>query len=158
VVKRDHQLERFDFTKTFSPVANLSSVRTFLAVVVARSWELHQMDVHNAFLHGDLEEEVYMRLPPGFTSRPTTNVCKLPKSPYGLRQAPRLWFAKLSSTLTTYGFVRSYADYSLFTYRKGMMFLALLVYIDDVILAGNDSLACTEFKTYLNDTAFGLRI
>lgn len=77
-----------------------------------------------------------MRLPPGFSSSSPTFVCKLRKSLYGLRQAPRQWFAKLSSTLTENGFFRSYADYSKFTYRKGKVFLALLVYVDDILLAG----------------------
>jgi len=108
------------------------------------------MDVNNAFLHGDLEEEVYMRLPPGYSSNSSTAVCKLRKSLYGLRHAPRQWFAKLSTTLIAYGFVRSYADYSLFTYRKDTIFLALLVYVDDIILAGNSSQACSEFKAYLH--------
>ena len=79
-----------------------------------------------------------MRLLPGFSSNSPTKVCKLRKSLHGLRQAPHQRFAKLSSTLTTYGFMRSYADYSLFTYRKGSIFLALLVYVDDNILTGND--------------------
>ena len=150
VVRGDHQLEGFDFTETFAPVAKMYSVRTFLSVAVARGREIHQMDVNNAFPHGDLEEEVYMKLPPGFSSSSPTKVCKLRKSLYGLRQAPRQWFAKLSSTLIAYGFVRSYADYSLFTFRKGEVFLAVLVYVDDIILAGNDSHACAEFKTHLN--------
>jgi len=78
-------------------------------------------------------------------------VCKLQKSLYRLRQALRQWFARLSSTLIEDGFERSYADYSLFTYRKGDVFLPLLVYVDDIILAGNNSHACTKFKAYLND-------
>lgn len=151
VVRGDHQLEGFDFNETFAPVAKMSSVRMFLSVAIARGWELHQMDVNNAFLHGDLEEDVYMRLPPGFSSSSHNKVCKLCKSLYGLRQAPRQWFAKLSSTFMASGFIRSYADYSLFTFRKGKVFLALLVYVDDIIMADNDSQACTKFKTYLND-------
>ena len=139
VVRGDHQLEGFDFNETFAPVVKMTSVRTFLSVAIAKGWELHQMDVNNAFLHGDLDEDVYMRLPHGFTATSPNNVCKLRKSLYGLRQALRQWFAKLSSKLTEYGFVWSYADYSLFTYRKRKIFLALLVYVDDVILAGNDS-------------------
>ena len=92
-----------------------------------------------------------MHMPPGFSSSSPTKVCKLRKSLYGLGQAPRQWFAKLSATLAHYDFVRSYADYSLFTYRKGKVFLALLLYVDDIILAGNDPQACSEFKTYLNN-------
>ena len=72
------------------------------------------------------------------------------KSLYGLRQAPRPWFAKLSSKLCDYGFIHSYADYSLFAYRKGTVFMALLVYVDDIVLASNDSDACSEFKSYLH--------
>lgn len=129
----------------------MTGVRVFLS-----GWELHQLDVNNGFLHGDLEEEVYMKLPPGFTSISSHKVCCLRKCLYGLRQAPRQWFAKLSSNLEVYGFVRSYADYSLFTYRKGSVFLGLLVYVDDIILTGNDSLACQQFKDYLN-TCFQIK-
>jgi len=108
------------------------------------------MDVNNAFLHGDLDEEVYMTLPPGFRAPGSHKVCKLNKSLYRLRQAPRQWFAKLSSKLLEYGFVRSYADYSLFTYKKDDTCMALLVYVDDLVLTGNKSKACSEFKEYLN--------
>ena len=128
----------------------MTSVRPFLTIAAAKGWELHQMDVNNAFLQGDLDEEVYMRLPPDFTTISPNKVCPLRKSLHGLRQAPHQWFAKLSSKLGEYEFVRSYADYSLFTHRKGKIFLTLLVYVDDVILASNDSQACKEFKGYLN--------
>jgi len=141
VVRGDHQLEGFDFTENFAPVAKMTNVRTFLLVAVVKGWELHQINVNNAFLHGDLDEEVYMRLPPDFTTISPNKVCPLRKSLHGLRQAPHQWFAKLSSKLGEYEFVRSYADYSLFTHRKGKIFLTLLVYVDDVILASNDSQA-----------------
>jgi len=108
------------------------------------------MDVSNAFLHGDLNEEVYMMLPPGFRTPSSHKVCRLQKSLYRLKQAPRQWFAKLSSKLLEYGFVRSYVDYSLFTYRKDDVCMALLVYVDDLVLTGNNFKACAEFKEYMN--------
>ena len=128
----------------------MGSVHNFLSFAATRNWELHQLDANNAFLHGDLEE-VYMTPPPGFSTGSQHKVCKLQKSLYGLKLAPRQWFAKLSSTLTAYGFVRSYANYSLFTYRKGDVFLALLVYVDDIILAGTDSQVCQDSKGYLHN-------
>lgn len=151
VIHNDHQIEGPDYNETFALMAKMASVRCFLLVVVSKGWELHQLHVNNAFLHGDLDEEVYMKLPPGFTCSSPTKVCRLQKSLYGLRQAPRQWFAKLSCKLREYGFVHLYADYSLFTYRKWTIFLALLVYVDDIILVGNDSQACATFKGYLND-------
>jgi len=108
------------------------------------------MDVNNAFLHGDLDEKFYMMMPPGFNTTTSNQVCRLKKSLYGLKQAPRQWFVKLSSKLIDYGFVRSYADYSLFTYKKGERFMTLLVYVDDLVLAGNDNDLCTQFKAYLH--------
>ncbi|KAJ4747387.1 Retroelement pol polyprotein-like [Rhynchospora pubera] len=154
VVLGNRQVEGIDFKETFAPVAKMVSVRTFLAVAVAKDWELHQMDVHNAFLHGDLHEEVYMRLPPGFASKYPGKVCRLRKSLYGLRQAPRMWFSKLTEALQLYGFTQSYADYSLFTMKKGNVFLAILVYVDDLVIAGNDSEAIVQFKQYLSCTFY----
>jgi hypothetical protein len=107
------------------------------------------MDVHNAFLHGDLQEEVFMKFPPDFHSSQPGMVCKLQKSLYGLKQAPRCWFAKLSSALQDYGFVRSYADYSLFTLQDKDVQLVVLVYVDDLIICGNDRDSIQCFKDYL---------
>lgn len=107
------------------------------------------MDVHNAFLHGDLQEEVFMKFPPGFHSSQPGMVCKLQKSLYGLKQAPRCWFAKLSSALKDYGFVRSYSDYSLFILQDKDIQLVVLVYVDDLIICGNDQDSIQCFKDYL---------
>ncbi|GAA0167069.1 transmembrane signal receptor [Lithospermum erythrorhizon] len=125
-----------DYHETFAPIAKVVSVRDFLAVVATRNWELHQMNVHNVFLHGDLDEEVYMKLPPVFYVGRKGLVCRLRKSLYGLCQAPRCWFAKLVASLLSYGFSQSYSDYSLFTLKKGTIELYVLVYVDDLIIAG----------------------
>ena len=108
------------------------------------------MDVHNAFLHGDLAEEVYMKLPPSFHSSDPTKVCRLRKSLYGLKQAPRCWFAKLSTALKKLGFKQSYQDYSLFLYKNGATILHVLVYVDDFIVAGNNLGAVQKFKAQLH--------
>lgn len=85
---------------------------TFLAVASIKKWEVHQMDVHNAFLHGDWEEEVYMKFLSGLKNTNPNLVCRLKKSLYDLKQAPH-------SLLKRYGFIESYLDYSLFTLHKG---------------------------------------
>jgi len=89
-------------------------------------------------------------MPPGFRSSNPRQVCRLCKSLYGLRQAPWQWFSKLSSKLLEYGFVQSYADYSLFTYHKNGIYMALLIYVDDLVLTGNDPQTCLHFKEYLS--------
>ena len=109
------------------------------------------MDVHNAFLHGDLEEEVYMKIPPGLENINSGKVCRMKKSLYGLKQAPRCWFAKLAAALKNYDFKQSYSDYSLFTLSKGKTQLNVLVYVDDLIVAGNDKSAMLKFKQYLGN-------
>lgn len=147
VIHGNRQQAGIDFSETFAPTVKLVTVRAFLAVAAIKGFELHQMDVRNAFLHGDLAEEVYMTPPPGFSSPGL--VCRLQKSLYGLRQAPRCWFAKLSTALTTYGFTQSVSDYSLFTLHTSTHVLYVLVYVDDLVIAGNRSDAILQFKTYL---------
>ncbi|GAA0159130.1 transmembrane signal receptor [Lithospermum erythrorhizon] len=126
------------------------SVWTFLAIAVAKNWKVHQLDVNNAFLHGDLHKEVYMRLPPGFFSSTSNQVCRFRKSLYGLRQSPRNWFAKLTSALREYGFTQTHADHTLFTYRQGTDLLSVLVYVDDILVVANNSTLCVSFKQYLH--------
>lgn len=151
VVFGNHQVEGVDYKETFAPVAKMVTVRAFLAIAAAKNWELHQMDVHNAFLHGDLDTEVYMKVPPGFGVSKPNMVCRLRKSLYGLRQAPRCWFAKLAASLKKYGFLQSYSDYSLFTLHKADVQINVLVYVDDLIISGNDSAALVSFKSYLGN-------
>ena len=145
----NRQVEGEDYYETFAPVVKMSTVRGLLRYVAAKNWEAHQMDVHNAFLHGDLEEKVYMKLPVGFRHSSPNKVCRLHKSLYGLKQASRCWFAKLTSALTKFGFVQSYADYSLFMYSRGDVELRVLIYVDVLLVCGNNSRMLQSFKAYL---------
>ncbi|CAL9022379.1 unnamed protein product [Prunus brigantina] len=136
-----------DYKETFAPVAKMTTVRVLLSVAVNNGWPLYQMDVKNAFLHGDLEEEVYMKLPPGHPQGCDSNlVCKLHKSIYGLKQSPRSWYAKLSSVLEAIGFQRSNADSSLFV-RTGLVGkLVVLIYVDDLIITGDNGEEIANLK------------
>lgn len=107
----------------------MTSVRCVLVVATARNLPLYQLDVHNVFLHGVLDKEVYMKLLPGFyqSEKSQGKVCRVIKSLYGLRQASRQWFAQFSNTLTELGFQQSMNDYSVFTMVRGSNFIVLLV-------------------------------
>lgn len=107
------------------------------------------MDVQNTFLHGALKEEVYMKLPQGFQHKDPSKVCRLYKSLYGFRQAPHCWFEKLTYTLTKIGFTQSYDDYSLFTLSRHGLELRVLIYVDDLLVCGNDTYFLAKLKDYL---------
>jgi histone deacetylase 1/2 len=103
---------------------------------------LRQLDVKNAFLHGVLEEEVYMRQPPGYENKSSPHfLCKLDKALYELKQAPRAWYSRLSSKLLALGFFASKSDTSLFIYRKSNVTIFMLIYVDDIIVASSSQTA-----------------
>lgn len=108
--------------------------------------------MYNAFLHGDLDEEVYMTPPHGFykEQRSSCKVCKLLKSIYDLKQASRQWFSKFSESLVEFGFQCSLNDYSLFTFANDGHFIALLVYVDDVIIIGTSNSLINSVKEYIH--------
>ena len=108
------------------------------------------MDVQNAFLHGALHEEVYMLPPPGYRRQGETMVCRLHKSLYRLKQASRSWFQRFSSTIQEVGFQQSHADYSLFTKVCGHSITVVLLYVDDMIIAGNNEEAISQLKQFLS--------
>jgi hypothetical protein len=129
-----------DYEETFAPIAKMTIMHTIIAIAASQGWPLHQMDVKNAFLHGDLKKDIYMTPPPGLFSSSTSVVCKLKQSLYGLKQAPRVWFDKFRSTLLRFPFVQSKYDSSLFLYKTSIGFVLLLVYVHDIIITGTDSL------------------
>ncbi|CAH9078354.1 unnamed protein product [Cuscuta europaea] len=135
-----------DYTETFSPVTKLATIRIILTIALSQNWDIRQLDVNNAFLHGSLTEEVYLTQPQGYVdpARPT-HVCRLRKALYGLKQAPRAWYMELSRFLMQMGFRKSQADNSLFIYSHGGTLLYFLVYVDDIVLTGNSQRALDQF-------------
>ncbi|WVZ88247.1 hypothetical protein U9M48_034790 [Paspalum notatum var. saurae] len=115
VVRGFNQEHGIDYDETFSPVIKPATIRVVLSIATSASWPIHQLDVKNAFLHGNLAETVYCAQPSGFThpSKPS-HVCKLNKSLYGLKQAPRTWFLRFTTFIQSLGFRASKADTSLF--------------------------------------------
>nr|GEW90918.1 ribonuclease H-like domain-containing protein [Tanacetum cinerariifolium] len=105
VAKGFNQKERIVFDETFSPMVKFVTIRCLINLVVQNSWTLYQMDVNNAFLYGDLNETVYMSLPPSYFPKDETRVCKLNKSLYRLKQTLRKWNSKLTSSLIEYDII-----------------------------------------------------
>ncbi|KAK9947389.1 hypothetical protein M0R45_003016 [Rubus argutus] len=146
-----------DYDETFSPVVRHTTVRMMLCLAASSGWSLYQMDVKNAFLHGILNEEVYMSQPSGFEdSQNPSYVCKLHKSLYGLKQAPRAWNDRFTAFLPSIGFQASHADPSLFVKNSGTSRVFLLLYVDDIIITGNCEFLITEVKAALQ-TEFDMK-
>jgi hypothetical protein len=116
VAKGYSQTYGIDYDETFAPVAKMGTVRTLISCAANFGWPLHQLDVKNAFLHGDLQEEVYMEIPPGFANEQTVGkVCKLKKSLYGLKQSPRAWFDRFRRAVCGMGYSQCNADHTVFS-------------------------------------------
>lgn len=152
VAKGFKQRYGIDYEDTFSPVVKIATIRLVLAIAVSRGWCLRQLDVQNAFLHGVLEEEVYMRQPPSYEdSKFPRHVCKLDKAIYSLKQAHRAWYSRLSNKLQQPGFLPSKSDTSLFIYNKSGVTIFVLIYVDDIIVTSSSTQAVSALLKDLRE-------
>ena len=135
----------------FSPVAKLASVHLFIPLVASYDWDLHQLDIGNAFLHGNLQEEVYIKQPPRFFAQEEIGkVCHLWKSLDSLKQSPCAWFGKFSQAIETFGMQKSKSDHFVFYKNSSSGITLLVVYVDDIVITGSDSKGILSLKSFLH--------
>jgi hypothetical protein len=135
------QKEDIDYEETFPPVARYTSIITIIALATKMKWKLHQMDVKTTFLNGVIEEAVYIEQPQGFeVEDKKTHVCRLKKAMYGSKQAPRAWYGRVDSFLTSFGFTKSKFDYDLYFNVLNDEPVILLLYVEDLFLIGEEKL------------------
>ncbi|KAH9783149.1 retrovirus-related pol polyprotein from transposon RE1 [Citrus sinensis] len=157
VAKGFQQIEGVNYFDTFSPVVKPATVRVVLSLAVMNQWIVRQVDVNNAFLNGELSEEVFMQQPEGFVDKSKSNyVCRLHKALYGLKQAPRAWFEKLRGCLLQWGFRNSKSDSSLFLRKTKVSLIMVLIYVDDILVTGPNSEELDSFIQQFN-TVFALK-
>jgi hypothetical protein len=148
VVKGYSQQYGMDYEETFAPVAKMTTICTLIIVASIRQWHISQLDVKNVFLNGDLQEEVYMAPPPGI-SHDSGYVYKLKKALYSLKQAPRAWFEEFSIVISSLGFISSSHDSTLFIKCTDTGRILLSLYVDDMIITGDDIDGILVLKTEL---------
>ncbi|WJX42094.1 hypothetical protein P8452_29365 [Trifolium repens] len=150
IAKGFTQVEGIDYNEIFSPVVKHCSIRVLMAIVNMYDLELEQMDVKTAFLHGELEETIYMQQPESFVED-NSKVCLLKKSLYGLKQSPRQWYRRFDDFLLKTGFVRSNYDSCVYMMKKDeKIILYLLLYVDDILIASSDKHEIQQLKVKLN--------
>ncbi|KAL5757095.1 hypothetical protein ACOSQ2_021841 [Xanthoceras sorbifolium] len=152
VAKGYSQVHGVDFNDVFSPVVKHSSIRVLLALVAMHNLELEQLDVKTAFLHGELEETIYMQQPEGFEIEgKKDHVCLLKKSLYGLKQSPRQWYKRFDSFMIGHGYSRSQYDSCVYFRKlKDGSFVYLLLYVDDMLIAAKDIFELNKLKSELS--------
>lgn len=150
VAKGYTQKEGIDYEETFSPVAMLKSIRILLSIAASLDLEIWQMDVKTAFLNGSLDESIYMMQPEGFIEKgQMEKVCKLQKSIYGLKQASRSWNIRFDQAVKGFGFIQNPDEPCVYKRIKGDKLVFLILYVDDILLIGNDVGVLTSVKEWL---------
>ena len=151
VVKGYTQVYGSDYGDTFSSVAKIASARLLLFMVAMCSWPLYQLDIKNAFLHGDLVEEIYMEQPSGFVAQGEFGlVCMLRRSVYGLKQSPRAWLGRFSSIVQEFGMLRSTTDHLVFYHNNSLgQCIYLVVYVDDIVITCSDHDGIQKLKQHI---------
>ncbi|CAI7822561.1 unnamed protein product, partial [Closterium sp. NIES-53] len=135
VAKGYTQVEGIDYTETYAPVSKLTTARTLFKIVAARNYIMVQLDIKNAFLYGELQEDIYMDQPTGLEDG-TDRKCKLLKALYGLKQSPREWYRAMDARLLEGGFQKSQCDRAFYWKGEGEEKVYLLLYVDDILVAG----------------------
>ena len=150
VAKGFRQIQGVDYEETFSPVAMLKSVRILLAIAAYYDYEIWQMDVKTAFLNGHLSEDVYMTQPEGFVDpKNAGKICKLQRSIYGLKQASRSWNIRFDEVVKGFGFIKNEDEPCVYKKASGSALVFLVLYVDDILLIGNDIPMLEAVKTSL---------
>ena len=148
VAKGYSQVEGIDYGEIFSPVAKLTSIRFLLSLAASYDLEIEQMDVKTAFLHGDLEEEIYMSQPEHYIVKGKESlICRLKKSLYGLKQSPRMWYLKFYAFVLPIRFVRSKLDHCVYFRVENDRLLIVALYVDDMLLFGKSKGMISDFKS-----------
>jgi hypothetical protein len=151
VAKGFSQIPGVDYNDVFSPVVKHSSIRAFFGIVAMHDLELEQLDVKTAFLHGELEEDIYMDQPEGYVVPGKEDlVCKLKRSLYGLKQSPRQWYKRFDSFMLTHGFERSQYDSCVYIKFVNGSPIYLLLYVDDMLIAAKSMKEITILKNQLS--------
>ncbi|GJR82633.1 putative ribonuclease H-like domain-containing protein [Tanacetum coccineum] len=150
VAQGHRQEEGIDYDEVFAPVARLEAIRIFLAYASYMGFIVYQMDVKSAFLYGKIDEEVYVSQPPGFQDpKSPQKVYKVVKALYGLHQAPRAWYATLSTFLLKNGYRRGTIDKTLFLKKNKNDIILVQVYVDDIIFGSTKKSWCNEFEALM---------
>ena len=148
VVKGYKQEYEVDYKEVFAPVAGLDTIRLVISVAAQNLWSIYQFDVKLAFLHGELQEDVYVEQPLGYEKQGNENkVYKLKKALYGLKQPPRVWYSRIESYFIRAGFHKCPYEHTLFIkLADGEKMFVVCLYVDDLIFTGNDKVMIDAFK------------